>query len=228
MSDAPRVLMLFAAGKGTRMAPLTDKTPKPLLKVGRRTLLDRALDLAREGGVAEVVVNTHYLGEQIVTHLAGREGITISDESEALLETGGGLKKALPLLGAGPVVTLNPDVVWTGANPIAALREAWDPARMDALLALIPLRAARGRIGGGDFAMDGEGRLTRKGNFVYGGAQIIKTERLAEIGDAAFSLNRLWDLMLADGRAFGLAHKGGWGDVGRPDAIPLAEELLYG
>lgn len=228
MSDAPRVLMLFAAGKGTRMAPLTDKTPKPLLKVGRRTLLDRALDLAREGGVAEVVVNTHYLGEQIVTHLAGREGITISDESEALLETGGGLKKALPLLGAGPVITLNPDVVWTGANPIAALREAWDPARMDALLALIPLRAARGRIGGGDFAMDGEGRLTRKGNFVYGGAQIIKTERLAEIGDAAFSLNRLWDLMLADGRAFGLAHKGGWGDVGRPDAIPLAEELLYG
>ncbi|MFB9221951.1 nucleotidyltransferase family protein [Paracoccus cavernae] len=228
MSDAPRVLMLFAAGKGTRMAPLTDKTPKPLLKVGRRTLLDRALDLAREGGVAEVVVNTHYLGEQIVTHLAGREGITISDESDALLETGGGLKKALPLLGAGPVVTLNPDVVWTGANPIAALREAWDPARMDALLALIPLRAARGRIGGGDFAMDGEGRLTRKGNFVYGGAQIIKTERLAEIGDAAFSLNRLWDLMLADGRAFGLAHKGGWGDVGRPDAIPLAEELLYG
>ncbi len=228
MSDAPRVLMLFAAGKGTRMAPLTDKTPKPLLKVGRRTLLDRALDLAREGGVAEVVVNTHYLGEQIVTHLAGREGITISDESDALLETGGGLKKALPLLGAGPVITLNPDVVWTGTNPIAALREAWDPARMDALLALIPLRAARGRIGGGDFAMDGEGRLTRKGNFVYGGAQIIKTERLAEIGDAAFSLNRLWDLMLADGRAFGLAHKGGWGDVGRPDAIPLAEELLYG
>lgn len=228
MSDAPRVLMLFAAGKGTRMAPLTDKTPKPLLKVGRRTLLDRALDLAREGGVEQVVVNTHYLGEQIVTHLAGREGITISDESDALLETGGGLKKALPLLGAGPVITLNPDVVWTGANPIAALRAAWDPARMDALLALIPLRAARGRIGGGDFAMDGEGRLTRKGKFVYGGAQIIKTERLSEIGDAAFSLNRLWDLMLADGRAFGLAHQGGWGDVGRPDAIPLAEELLYG
>lgn len=228
MPDAPRVLMLFAAGKGTRMAPLTDKTPKPLIKVGRRTLLDRALDLAKEGGVTNVVVNTHYLGDQIATHLAGREGIAISDESAALLETGGGLKKALPLLGAGPVLTLNPDVVWTGPNLIAALRAAWDPARMDALLALVPLRAARGRLGGGDFAMDGDGRLSRKGKFVYGGAQIIKTERLAEIAEPAFSLNRLWDLMLAEGRVHGIAHSGGWSDVGRPDCIALAEELLYG
>ncbi len=232
MSDAPRVLMLFAAGKGTRMAPLTDHTPKPLIKVGRQSLLDRALDLAHEAGVTRTVVNTHYLGGQIVTHLQApafqSRDIAISDESEALLETGGGLKKALPLLGPAPVITLNPDVVWTGANPVAELRAAWDPDRMDALLALVPLRAAHGRLGGGDFSMDREGRLTRKGSLIYGGAQIIKTERLAEITDPAFSLNRLWDLMLADGRAYGMVHQGEWCDVGRPDSISKAEELLYG
>ncbi|AGT10476.1 nucleotidyltransferase family protein [Paracoccus aminophilus] len=226
-NDAPRKLMLFAAGKGTRMAPLTDRMPKPLIKVGRRTLLDRALDLAREGGAETIVVNTHYLGDQIADHLQGRE-VLISDESEALLETGGGLKKALPLLGDGPVITINPDVVWTGPNPIAGLRAAWDPARMDALLMLIPLHAARGRIGSGDFSLDAEGRILRKGELVYGGAQIIKTERLAEIGAEAFSLNRLWDLMIADSRAFGLIHRGNWCDVGRPDCISKAEEMLYG
>lgn len=233
MSEAPRTLMLFAAGKGTRMAPLTEHTPKPLIKVGRRTLLDRALDLAWDGGATRIVVNTHHLGSKIVQHLAGERhqgrDIAVSDEAEALLETGGGLKKALPLLGDGPVITLNPDVVWTGANPIAALRAAWDPSRMDALLALVPMRVALGRLGGGDFALDASsGVITRKGPFVYGGAQIIKTSRLAEIADQAFSLNRLWDLILSQNRAFGLVHQGSWCDVGRPDCISKAEELLYG
>lgn len=227
MPDAPRRMMLFAAGKGTRMAPLTDHLPKPLIKVGRRTLLDRALDLATEAGVETVVVNTHHLGAMIVDHLAGRD-ILISDESGELLETGGGLRKALPLLGNDPVITLNPDTVWTGPNPITALRAAWDPARMDALLALVPLHAARGRVGAGDFALDDQGRLSRKGTMVYGGAQIIKTDRLAEIAETGFSLNRLWDLMLAEGRAYGLVHRGNWCDVGRPDCIPKAEEMLYG
>lgn len=224
---SPDALMLFAAGKGTRMAPLTDRTPKPLIPVAGRPLLDRALDLARAGGVRRIVVNTHHLGGQIAAHLAGTD-IAISDESQALLETGGGLRKALPLLPPGPVLTLNPDCVWTGANPIAALRAAWDGARMDALLMLVPLARAGARLGGGDFALSPDNRLTRKGDFVYAGASVLNPARLAGITGDAFSLNAVWDRILADGRAYGLVHPGGWCDVGRPEAIPEAEKLLAG
>ncbi|SEH98300.1 nucleotidyltransferase family protein [Paracoccus alkenifer] len=220
-------LMLFAAGKGTRMAPLTDTTPKPLIPVAGRALLDRALDLARAGGARRIVVNIHHLGDQIARHLAGSE-VLVSDETDLLLETGGGLRRALPLLGAGPVLTLNPDAVWTGANPVAALRAAWDGARMDALLMLVPLDRARGRIGGGDFALDGGGRLRRGGDLVYTGCQIIRTEGLAAIPEQVFSLNLLWDRLLAQGRVFGMVHPGEWCDVGRPDCIPLAETMLAG
>ncbi|MBV0891092.1 nucleotidyltransferase family protein [Paracoccus sp. Z118] len=220
----PDAMMLFAAGKGTRMAPLTDTTPKPLIPVAGRTLLDRALDLGRAGGARRIVVNTHHLGGQIAAHLDGRD-IAISDEP-ALLETGGGLRKALPLLGDGPVITLNPDVVWTGPNPVAALRAAWDGGRMDTLLMLVPVGAAHGRVGGGDFSLDHAGRIARQGDFVYGGAQIIRTDRLAGIEAEVFSLNLLWNLLIADGRAYGIVHPGGWCDVGRPDCIPLAEALL--
>lgn len=219
-------LMIFAAGKGTRMAPLTDVTPKPLIRVGGQTLLDRALELGREAGTGPVVVNIHHLGGQIRDHLAGRE-VAISDEAGQLLETGGGLRKALPLLGPGPVVTLNPDVVWTGPNPIRALLGAWDDG-MDALLMLVPLPRTHGRHGGGDFSLDPVGRLIRGGDLVYGGVQIIRPDRLAEIPEQAFSLNRLWDLLIARGRACGLVHAGEWCDVGRPDCIPLAETLLHG
>ena len=224
-ADAPDTMMLFAAGKGTRMAPLTDVTPKPLIPVAGRPLLDHALDLAREGGARRIVVNTHHLGDQIVRHLAG-SGVAISDESDALLETGGGLRKALPLLGDGPVLTMNPDVVWTGPNPVAALRAAWDGARMDALLMLVPVDRAQGRIGGGDFALDPRGRISRGGPLVYTGTQILRTDGLAAIDAPVFSLNVLWDRMMAEGRAFGLVHPGGWCDVGRPDCIPLAEAML--
>ncbi|WP_134680977.1 nucleotidyltransferase family protein [Paracoccus ravus] len=219
-------LMIFAAGKGTRMAPLTDVTPKPLIEVGGQTLLDRALSLGAGAGTGHVVVNTHHLGAQIRDHVAGR-GIAVSDESDLLLETGGGLRKALPLLGGGPVITMNPDVVWTGVNPISALLDAWDDS-MDALLMLVPLAQTHGRAGGGDFSLDPSGHLIRKGDLVYGGAQIIRPDRLAEIPDHVFSLNRLWDLLIADGRAHGLIHDGEWCDVGRPDCIPLAEALLDG
>ncbi len=224
----PDVLMLFAAGKGTRMAPLTDRLPKPLIPVAGRPLLDHALDLARAGGARRIVVNIHHLGSQIAAHLAGVADVAISDESAALLETGGGLRKALPLLPPGPVLTLNPDCVWTGANPVAALRGAWDGARMDALLMLVPLACAGARLGGGDFALGAGNRLSRKGDFVYGGASVLNTARLAEVEEDAFSLNRVWDRILADGRAYGLVHPGGWCDVGRPEAIPLAESLLAG
>lgn len=218
-------LMIFAAGKGTRMAPLTDTRPKPLIEVAGRNLLDRALDMGRSAGAGRVVVNTHYLGQQIKDHLAGSD-VAISDEADLLLETGGGLRKALPLLGEGPVMTLNPDVIWTGPNPLAALRAAWDDRRMDALLMLVAHDRARGRVGPGDFSLDAGGRISRKGDFVYAGCQIIRTERLAEIGDEIFSLNRLWDLMIAEGRAYGIAHPGGWCDLGRPETIAMAEAML--
>ena len=221
-----RPLMIFAAGLGTRMRPLTDHLPKPLIPVAGRTLLDRALDLGRDAGAGPVVVNTHYLGGAIAAHLAGRD-VAISDEEGEILDTGGGLRQALPLLGQGPVMTLNPDVVWTGPNPLTALDAAWRDD-MDALLMLVPLARARARQGAGDFALDASGRIARGGDLVYGGAQIIRTDRLTDIVDRVFSLNRLWDLLIAEGRAFGIVHGGGWCDVGHPGAIPLAEGLLHG
>lgn len=218
-------LMIFAAGKGTRMAPLTDVTPKPLIPVAGRTLLDRALDLARAAGVGQVVLNIHHLGQQIRDHIGDRAAV--SDESDLLLETGGGLRKALPLLGPGPVITMNPDVIWTGPNPIRTLLNAWDDD-MDALLMLVPLAQTHGRQGSGDFSLGPGNRLIRKGDLVYGGIQIIRPARLAEIPEQIFSLNRLWDLLIATGRAYGVTHSGAWCDVGRPDCIPLAEGLLRG
>ena len=220
-------LMIFAAGFGTRMRPLTDNLPKPLIPVGGQTLLDRALAMGRAAGCDPIVVNTHYLGGMIASHLAG-QGVAISDEADAILETGGGLRKALPLLGAGPVLTLSPDVVWTGPNPLMALQAAWDDTRMDALMMLVPLAKATARKGGGDFALDGDGQISRKGDFVYGSAHLLRADRLAEIPDRVFSLNLVWDRIIADGRAFGIVHHGGWCDVGAPETIPLAEGLLDG
>lgn len=219
-----RPLMIFAAGLGTRMRPLTETRPKPLIEIGGQTLLDRALRMGREAGAAPVAVNSHYLGDQIAAHLNGQD-VAISDEADLLLDTGGGLRKALPLLGTGPVMTLNPDVVWTGPNPLSALMDAWRED-MEALLALVPLARATARVGAGDFARDAAGRLSRKGDFVYAGAQIIRPDRLTAIPDQVFSLNRLWDLLIARGTAFGMVHQGGWCDVGRPETIPLAEAML--
>ena len=222
----PDAVMLFAAGFGKRMAPLTDTRPKPLIEVAGRPLLDHALALVDDAGLSRVVVNTHYRGDQIAAHLAARPEIAISQEVPDILETGGGLRAALPLLGAGPVFTLNTDAIWTGANPLSALRDAWDPERMDALVMLIARERANGHGGAGDFVADAEGRLTRGPGAIYAGAQILRTDGLAEIGEPVFSLNLLWDRMIARGRLFGLAHAGGWCDVGRPSSIALAERLL--
>lgn len=226
MRHTPDALMLFAAGLGTRMGALTRTRPKPLIEVAGRSLLDHALALAEGAGIARVVANSHYFPDQITAHLAGRN-VAISDERDALLETGGGLRKALPLLGPGPVLTLNTDAVWTGPNVLAALRAAWRPG-MGALLALVPHERATGHSGTGDFARDAAGRITRPGPFVYTGAQVIDPVGLAEIGEDKFSLNVLWNRMIAEGRVFGLIHPGGWCDVGRPESIPLAEALLAG
>jgi MurNAc alpha-1-phosphate uridylyltransferase len=221
--------MIFAAGFGTRMGALTARRPKPMIEVAGRPMIDRALDLGRAAGCTPVVVNLHYLGQQIADHLTGC-GVRLSWERDAILETGGGLRHALPQLGEGPVLTLNPDVIWTGPNPLVRLAEAWDPARMEVLVMLGP--AADVRPGGpADFALDGQGRISRHAvsggaGYLYLGAQMLRPDRLAEIPETAFSLNRFWDDCIGRGTAFGLLHPGGWCDVGRPEGIALAEALL--
>lgn len=224
----PLPLMVFAAGFGTRMGALTAQRPKPLIPVAGVPLIDHALRLADQAGAGPVVVNTHYLADQIARHLSDRP-VAISHEAEHILETGGGLRKALPLLGQGPVMTLNSDAVWTGLNPLRQLMGHWDDARMDALLLLLPTENALGHSGKGDFLVGADGRLTRangKAGLVYLGAQILRADGLQSVDKEVFSLNVLWDQMIAGGRAFGLVHQGGWCDVGHPEGIAMAEALL--
>ncbi|MBN9886012.1 nucleotidyltransferase family protein [Salipiger abyssi] len=221
----PDALMLFAAGFGTRMGALTADRPKPLIEVAGKPLIDHALDLAEGYGKLRRVVNAHYRADQLEAHLAGRDIAVVREEPE-ILDTGGGLRAALPLLGQDPLFTLNTDAVWSGPNPLRLLAEAWDPARMDALLLCVPMARAVGRKTAGDFSMDGAGRLLRQGDLVYPGAQILKTGGLADIPDRVFSLNRLWNVMHEEGRLFGLPYPGHWCDVGHPEGIRLAEEML--
>lgn len=217
--------MIFAAGFGTRMAPLTAAMPKPLIPVAGKPLIDHALSLTN--GISNVVVNLHYKGQMLADHLAGRA--RLSWERERILDTGGGLRHARPLLGQGPVFTLNSDAVWTGSNPLAELGAAWDPVRMDCLLLLLPTGQATGHDGRADFVLAPDGRIERaagRPGHVYLGAQIVDPEGLSTIPDEVFSVNRLWDLAIAAGRAFGTLHRGGWCDVGHPGGIALAEAML--
>lgn len=221
----PNAIMIFAAGFGTRMGTLTADRPKPLIEVAGHPLIDHALALAKGAEIEKIVANVHYLPDQIITHLAPFD-VAISDERDEILETGGGLKKALPLLGTGPVITLNSDAVWTGGNPISRLKSAWDPARMDALMALVPRENAIGYTRKGDFIQDAEGRLTPGAGLVYTGCQIIKTDLVAQHLENRFSMWDIWQQMLDQGRLFGLPHDGAWCDVGHPAGIKLAENLL--
>lgn len=225
MRNHPDAVMIFAAGFGTRMGALTKARPKPLVQVAGAALIDHALDLVAPLGLARVVANTHYLADQMQAHLAPK-GVAISHEEGTILETGGGLRRALPLLGNGPVFTMNSDAIWCGPNPLALALEAWEPDRMDALLVTIPPENAIGHSGAGDFLADDQGRLTRGAGEVYGGVQILKTEGLHEVTEEAFSLNLLWDQMQTQGRLFGLSYPGTWCDVGRPEGIALAEEMI--
>jgi len=218
-------LMLFAAGFGTRMGALTADCPKPLIEVGGRALIDRALDLAADAGIQRVVVNTHYRAQMIADHLSGRN-VAISDEQPDVLETGGGLRHALPQLGKGAVLTLNPDAVWQGPNPLTLLRAAWNPDQMDALLVMVPPQDAKAYSGTGDFHLAEDGQLTRGPGMVYAGAQILKPDVLHTIPDRAFSLNRVWDLMQGAGRLYGIAYDGRWCDVGTPEGLRLAEQMV--
>lgn len=229
MPDYPFPLMIFAAGFGTRMGALTQDRPKPLIPVAGRALIDHALDVAQQAGVTRTVVNTHYRAEQLEAHLKGR-GIAISHEAGPILETGGGLKAALPLLGQGPVAILNSDGIWTGANPLQELAASWDGSRMEALLLLLPLRETLAHGPKGDFRLAPDGRISRgEGgeDHVYIGAQILQPDRIAATQDEVFSLNKPWTEMIAAGTAYGIIHQGGWCDVGHPEGIAAAEALLH-
>ncbi len=216
-------VMLFAAGFGTRMGALTADRPKPLVEVAGRPLIDHALEVA--AGAKRIVANVHYKPDALAAHLAAR-GVAVSRE-DPILETGGGLRAALPLLGEGPVMTLNTDAVWTGTNPLEQLADVWDADRMDGVLLVSPDHAV-GRSAG-DFVMDADGRLSRArgaSGAVYLGAQILRTDGLLAITETVFSLNMLWDRMIAEGRLFGVVHRGGWCDVGHPAGITEAEAML--
>ena len=217
--------MMFAAGLGTRMRPLTLERPKPMIEVAGRSLIRRTLDLARAIEPAPIVVNLHHKAEMLRAHLSDT-GVSTVTEWPEILDTGGGLKNALPLLGTGPVMTSNTDAIWIGPNPFERLLAAWDSERMDALLVCVPLGKCIGRSGGGDFDLDADARLTRGNGYVYGGVQMLKTDLVAAETEPAFSLNRVWNALGAKGRLFGLHYPGRWCDIGTPEGIGLAEAAL--
>jgi MurNAc alpha-1-phosphate uridylyltransferase len=231
----PRTAMVLAAGLGKRMLPITATLPKPLIKVGGRTLIDCSLDRLAEAGIEKAVVNVHHLADLVEAHLAGRSApkIVISDERDALLETGGGLKRALPLLGDAPFLTLNSDSIWVeGPKPnLRRLVEAWDAERMDILMLLALGATSVGYEGRGDFNMDAAGRLRRRlereiAPFVYAGVAVVKPELVRDAPDGSFSANLLYDRAIERDRLYGLRLDGQWLHVGDPPSIALAEESL--
>ena len=214
--------MVFAAGMGTRMLPLTRDRPKALVPVAGRALIDHALE--QVAGAAPVVVNVHHHADLLEAHLAGR-GVLVSREV-VLLDTGGGLRWALPLLGPGPVLTTNADSAWTGPTLRETLTAAWDGAAMDALMLLVPPERAIG-TGGRRFALDGSGRMRAAADgLVATGACLMRTDAVREDPREIFSLLDAWLAMLAAGRLHGVVHPGRWADVGAPGRIAPAEAML--
>ena len=236
-APVPKSAMLMAAGLGKRMRPLTATRPKPLIEVAGRTLLDHSLDRLRAAGVKQAVVNVHYLADALEAHLDNRvRGIEVivSDERERLLETGGGLVRALPLIESDPFLVVNSDNLWVD-GPVDALRllaSNWVDERMDALLLLVPLARANCHKGQGDFHMNAAGALRRRkpgavAPFVFTGVQMMTKRLFADdLPSGPFSTNLLWDRAIAAGRCFGTVHQGLWFDVGAPANIKKAEEML--
>ena len=227
--------MVMAAGLGKRMRPLTARQPKPLVRVAGKALIDYSLDGLAAAGVAKAVVNVHYLAEALEAHLAARKrgpAITISDEREHLLETGGGMVKAAPSL-PDPFFCLNSDNIWLDGprNAFADLSARWNPDDMDALLLVVPHARAFNYEGKGDFHLDPVGRITRRragriAPFIYTGIQIVSHRLLRDAPQGAFSTNLLWQRAIEEGRLFGLSHTGLWCEVGDPAAIAPTEALL--
>jgi MurNAc alpha-1-phosphate uridylyltransferase len=235
-SDVPKTAMVLAAGLGKRMRPLTASRPKPLIQVAGRTLLDHLLEKLKAAGVEKVVVNVHYLADAVEAHLAknahGLE-VAISDERSLLLETGGGMVKAAPLIESDPFLVVNSDNLWIDgpADTLKLLASHWDGAKMDALLLLVPHARAENHAGRGDFHMDKTGRLRRRERsyvapFVYTGIQMVSKRLLEGAPEGPFSTNLLWDRAIEQGRCYGAVHQGLWFDVGTPQSIKATELTL--
>jgi N-acetyl-alpha-D-muramate 1-phosphate uridylyltransferase len=235
MPVKPAKAMVLAAGLGLRMRPLTDHLPKPLIRVAGRALLDHVLDKLGSAGVDEAVVNVHYLPDQIIDHTASRKSprVIISDERNQVLGTGGGVVKALPLLGAAPFFHVNSDTLWIDGvqSNLARLAETFDPARMDVLLLMAPTASSIGYSGRGDYAMLPDGALRKRREhqvvpFVYAGAAIMSPAIFADAPKGEFSLTRMFDAANEQERLFGLRLDGVWMHVGTPDAVHAAEEAF--
>jgi MurNAc alpha-1-phosphate uridylyltransferase len=231
----PKHAMVLAAGLGKRMRPLTDTLPKPLVKVAGKALIDHGLDKLAAAGVKTAVVNVHYLADQIERHLARRKKpkIVISDERGLLLDTGGGVTKALPLLGGAPFFHVNSDTLWLdGAEPnLARLAQAFDATKMDALLLLAPAKGSIGYAGSGDFSLHADGHLVARvegtqAPLVYAGVAILAPALFERAPEGAFSLTTLFERAAAKGRLHGLRLDGLWMHVGTPDAIAKAEAAI--
>ena len=235
-AEVPHTAMIMAAGLGKRMRPLTATKPKPLIEVGGKPLLDHVLEKLRVAGVRKVVVNVHYLADALEAHLATRNhglDVIISDERGLLMETGGGLVKAAPMIDCDPFLALNSDNLWIDgpADTLKLLASQWDGSKMDALLLLVPQARALNHKGMGDFHMDREGRVRRRQKshvapFVFTGIQIVSKRLLSEAPDGPFSTNLLWDRAIEEGRCFGAVHQGLWFDVGTPQSIQMTETAL--
>jgi MurNAc alpha-1-phosphate uridylyltransferase len=231
----PRTAMVLAAGLGERMRPLTERMPKPLVQVGGKPLIDHVLGRLASAGVERAVVNVHYLADMLERHLAARSTpkVVISDERGALLNTGGGVVKALAAIGNAPFVHINSDTIWidgTRSN-LERLAEAFDPATMDALLLLAPVSSSIGYSGRGDFTLAQDGRLTWRAErqiapFVYAGVAILRPELFKDAPAGAFALTELFGRAAAQGRLHGLRLEGVWMHVGTPAAIAEAEAAI--
>ncbi|MBV9531564.1 MAG: nucleotidyltransferase family protein [Bradyrhizobium sp.] len=235
MSVTPRKAMILAAGLGLRMRPLTDHTPKPLIKVAGRALLDHVLDKLADVDVSEAIVNVHYLPDQIIDHVAARTRprVIISDERDRVLGTGGGVVKALPLLGGAPFFHVNSDSLWIDGvrSNLGLLAELFDPARMDILLLMAPTASSIGYGGRGDYAMLPEGQLRKRREkevvpFVYAGAAVISPAIFAKAPAGDFSLTKMFDRANDQDRLFGLRLDGVWMHVGTPEAVAAAEQAF--
>lgn len=231
----PKTAMVLAAGLGKRMRPVTATIPKPLVEVGGKALIDYGLDALARAGVTRVVVNVHYLADQLRGHLRRRRdlSIVVSDESGALLESGGGVVKALPELGSEPFFLINSDTFWIEGyrDNLSLMAELWDPQEMDVLLLIADMKRATGYEGRGDFTMDTAGRLSRLAErdmspFIYAGAAILKPELFEGLREEKFSLNRIFDAAIEKKRLFGVRLDGLWVTVGTPPAIADAERVL--
>ena len=233
---SPQTAFVLAAGLGTRMRPLTDDRPKALVEVGGKALIDHMLDRLRNAGAKRFVVNVHAFADRLEAHLLGRTDldIVISDEREALLETGGGLKKAAPLLGSEPIWVANIDSVWLedhGGRSLAELAAAWDAKAMDAVLLLARMDRTTGFDGAGDFFMDGDNHLTFRNDapaapLNYMGVHITRPGLVADVPEAAFSLSKIWRQSAPQGRLHGVLMEGDWMHVGDPQARDIAEARL--